>query len=298
MKDIFISYSRHDINVARDIKQRIEASTSAECWMDMEGIESGSQFQDVIISAINETKIVVLLLSESSMKSPWVKREINFANEKGKKVVPINIDGAKPADWFLFTFSGNDVIDFRNKDQQAKFFRDIARWCRHSAEDTRTTETTSPPTTAEGVTASGYVAPWVPKAAYALQYALWGVLGIVSLRITFNSIGALYVGRSILPVILDVLIVGTLVSTYFMSRGKRWAFYAVCALDFLEIYVVCKMGYTAYFKHPEGGYETDVYKILWHWGALIAQTSMFRAFAILSVPAAIHIAAMKMLKKP
>lgn len=298
MKDIFISYSRHDIDVARDIKQRIEASTSAECWMDMEGIESGSQFQDVIISAINETRIVVLLLSESSMKSPWVKKEINFANEKGKKVVPINIDGAKPADWFLFTFSGNDVIDFRNKDQQAKFFRDIARWCNHSAEDTRTTETTPPPTTDEGATASGYVAPWVPKAAYALQYALWGVLGIVSLWITFNSKGALGMGRSAFPIILDVLIVGTLVSTYFVSRGKRWAFYAVCALDFLEIYVVCKMGYTAYFKHPEGGYETDVYINLWYWGALIAQTSMFRAFAILSVPAAIHIAAMKMLKKP
>ena len=126
-KDIYISYSRKDIAIAREIKKKVETKTSVSCRMDMEGIERGSQFQDVIIKTINEAKIVLLLLSENSMQSPWVKKEINYTHEKHKKVVPINIDGSQPGD-FLFIFSGNDVIDFRNKDQQKKFYDNIVGW--------------------------------------------------------------------------------------------------------------------------------------------------------------------------
>lgn len=102
---VFISYSRRDISNAVVIKQEIEDIVGCSCWMDMDGIESGSQFEDIIVSAIDNSKVVLFLLSENSMNSRWTKDEIRYAYETQKKIVPINIDGSTPKGWFLFKFS-------------------------------------------------------------------------------------------------------------------------------------------------------------------------------------------------
>ena len=41
-RDIFISYSRKDLKKVAAIRKNLEEATSIECWMDLEGIESGA----------------------------------------------------------------------------------------------------------------------------------------------------------------------------------------------------------------------------------------------------------------
>lgn len=53
-RDIFISYSRKDIDLVKQIKGEIEKSIGVQCWMDITGIESGSP---------RFTKDIVTLLS-------------------------------------------------------------------------------------------------------------------------------------------------------------------------------------------------------------------------------------------
>lgn len=299
-KDIFISYSRKDIAIAREIKKKVETKTSVSCWMDMEGIESGSQFQDVIISAINEAKIVLLLLSENSMQSPWVKKEINYAHEKHKKVVPINIDGSQPGDWFLFTFSGNDVIDFRNKDQQKKFYDNIVGWCSRPphmpTRPTEGTEESSPkPYLGEEKNSNSIEFNSLTKYGIYFQYIVWGVLGLISLWISVT--GALRIGHSLLALVLDLLIAGSLISTFLLSKGKKYAFFLICLLDFIELLVVCKMGTKVYGISPKGGFGTAVYINLWGLGAYIKWKSFVFTYVILSISAFVHIAIMSVLLK-
>ena len=51
--DLFISYSRKDIDVVNPIKEELEAN-GFSCWIDLEGIESGEEnFKAKIIPAIN-----------------------------------------------------------------------------------------------------------------------------------------------------------------------------------------------------------------------------------------------------
>lgn len=133
--DIFISYSRKDFQMAKKMKKDIEKSTDAVCWMDMEGIESGAQFEDIIVTAIDKSKMILFLLSENSMQSKWVKDEIRYAYETGKKVVPANIDGCTPTGWFLFKFGGRDVIDCSNEIQRNKMMENIKLWFPKSRED-------------------------------------------------------------------------------------------------------------------------------------------------------------------
>ena len=117
----FISYSRKDLDIATAIKKEIETICNCECWMDMEGIESGDQFEDIIISAIENSKIVIFLMSNNSMSSVYSKKEMRYADSIKKKIVPITIDGSEPRGWFLFNFGGTDVIDYNNSEQKNKF---------------------------------------------------------------------------------------------------------------------------------------------------------------------------------
>ena len=48
--NIFISYSRKDIDIVRTIKTEIEQATKVECWMDLDGIVSGKpSFTNAIV---------------------------------------------------------------------------------------------------------------------------------------------------------------------------------------------------------------------------------------------------------
>lgn len=127
--DIFISYSRKDIQLAKQIKAEIEQSTSANCWMDLNGIESGEQFDEKIIYAIENSPVFLFLLSENSMQSKWTKKEINYANNTKKKIVPININECTPKGWYLFYFGGIDIISYSSLEQKKKLMRDLTSWC-------------------------------------------------------------------------------------------------------------------------------------------------------------------------
>lgn len=131
----FISYSRKDLNMATVIKKEIESICNSECWMDMEGIASGDQFEDIIISAIERSKIVIFLMSSNSMSSIFSKKEVRYADSIKKKIVPVNIDGSEPRGWFLFNFGGIDVIDYNTLEQKNKFLANIREWSKEWSKD-------------------------------------------------------------------------------------------------------------------------------------------------------------------
>ena len=138
---VFISYSRKDIEKARAIKAEIEKHTNCQCWMDMEGIESGDQFEDIIIKALNKCKFIVFVLSANSMRSVYAQKEVKYAYGKKKKLIPVQIDDAELTDWFLFNFSGIDIIDYKQTDQKNKLFNNLKAWS--SGDGTTETASTS-----------------------------------------------------------------------------------------------------------------------------------------------------------
>jgi hypothetical protein len=134
-KDIFISYSRKDLELVTKIKEIIETSTHANCWMDLDegGVDSGDpNFTKTIIDAINTCPIFLFMLSRESQVSPYALKELDFAykkyREEGKKVVIVNIDKCKMNDVFCFEYSKTDIIDWELTEQQSKLIRDLRLW--------------------------------------------------------------------------------------------------------------------------------------------------------------------------
>lgn len=141
---IFISYKRIDKEKVLPIVEEINQRTGASCWIDLEGIESGDQFERVIIRAIKECEILVFMMTTNSIaplmdpktgqpdySTPsWTEREVKFALDRKKRVIPLSIDGTmvSDCDWLAFNCSGIDSIDYSNKDQREKFFRNLSKW--------------------------------------------------------------------------------------------------------------------------------------------------------------------------
>jgi TIR domain/AI-2E family transporter len=93
MADIFISYARAD----RDIAERLAAVLEARgwsVWWDRR-FHGGQAFDRLIEEAIETATAVVVLWSQSSIDSDWVRAEAAFGLETNK-LVPVRIDSGAP----------------------------------------------------------------------------------------------------------------------------------------------------------------------------------------------------------
>lgn len=78
--DIFISYSRFDRAEVEAIIEKITAKIpDLTYWFDFSGIESGDQFEDKIVAAIDNSDRMLFMVSDNAMASEWTKKEVNYA---------------------------------------------------------------------------------------------------------------------------------------------------------------------------------------------------------------------------
>ena len=126
--DIFISYSRRDLAAVKPIKEELEAQ-GFSCWMDLEGIESGSEeFTDKIAEAVCGSATTLFFLSDHSQKSRWSLNELRVARDEGKHVVLVRFNDNKMQVKFKLEFGGADIIDWRVLEQRGKLLGDLAEW--------------------------------------------------------------------------------------------------------------------------------------------------------------------------
>ena len=127
--DLFISYSRKDLDEVNRfvelLKKRIPA---LNIWFDITGIESGDEFEDKIISAIDNSSYVIFALSDNSLASDWTKDEVMYAKNTEKKIIPLLLKGAELKGWFLFRFGRIDCIDITSEMQINKLVGNLSSW--------------------------------------------------------------------------------------------------------------------------------------------------------------------------
>ena len=127
-KEIFISYSRKDFDKVKAIKDEIDRELDIKCWMDLDGIESGEQFENKIISAIKDHDTMLFMLSANSMNSIYALKELKFAQLKKKRVILVYIESCQMSDEFLFNYSMYDTVEWANSLQHDKLLKNLRQW--------------------------------------------------------------------------------------------------------------------------------------------------------------------------
>ena len=93
MSDVFISYSKKDRPRAEQLANALEAQ-GWSVWWDTR-LKGGEIWDEVIENALGSARAVVVLWSQSSVKSRWVKREARYADNKGI-LIPAFIEDVEP----------------------------------------------------------------------------------------------------------------------------------------------------------------------------------------------------------
>ena len=83
-------------------------------WIDKEGIYSSSNYKELIVDAIEFSKAVLFISSINSNASSNVIREIGYAVNKNRPILPLMLDDAPYAKSISLDISDIDQIDFRN----------------------------------------------------------------------------------------------------------------------------------------------------------------------------------------
>ena len=90
MAQVFISYSRKDLSFVEQLAQDLKRA-GLEVWYDLSRLEIGERWSAEITNAIRNSDYVVAVLSPDSVESQWVEREILYAGNLKKRIVPIMV---------------------------------------------------------------------------------------------------------------------------------------------------------------------------------------------------------------
>ena len=91
--DVFVSYASQDGAVANAVVVALERS-GLTGWIAPRDVTPGALYADGIIRAINEAKVLVLVLSASAIASKHVGKEVERASSKGRPIITLKVDSA------------------------------------------------------------------------------------------------------------------------------------------------------------------------------------------------------------
>ena len=89
--DVFISYASPNFDTAIEIRDHFE-DNGLKCWMAPRNITPGRNWTEDIMLGIIASKILVLVFSEHSKKSKYVRSELQNAMKYNKTILTYNTD--------------------------------------------------------------------------------------------------------------------------------------------------------------------------------------------------------------
>jgi TolB-like protein len=93
MASVFLSYAREDAAKAKTLARAMEAAGHSVWWDNH--IRGGAEFAGEIEQALDGADAVVVLWSEASVASSWVRDEATEGRESGR-LVPVQLDDSRP----------------------------------------------------------------------------------------------------------------------------------------------------------------------------------------------------------
>ncbi|MFC2022968.1 toll/interleukin-1 receptor domain-containing protein [Chloroflexota bacterium] len=108
--DVFITYSSRDTVIAEAVCAAFE-SRHIKCWIAPRDVLPGTEWAEAIVDALDESYVLVLVLSSSSNTSPQVLREVGRAANKSIPIIPIRIDDVIPSKSMDFFVSSHHWLD-------------------------------------------------------------------------------------------------------------------------------------------------------------------------------------------
>ncbi|MFI5201005.1 MAG: TIR domain-containing protein [Candidatus Kapaibacterium sp.] len=114
--DVFISYSREDKDRVTELATKLrEAGVSL--WIDQGGIDAAAIWTEEIVNALENAKVLLLMISEKAVNSHNVLKEVTIASERKGHILPIHLEPTKIPAAMKYALAGIQHVEYFHGDQ-------------------------------------------------------------------------------------------------------------------------------------------------------------------------------------
>lgn len=107
---VFLSHSTKDRKVAVTVCEALE-HRGFKCWMASRDIAPGENFQETIVHAIRDARVMILVFTENSNNSNEVKKELALGSQHNLVVIPVRVEDVLPSDALTYELATRQWID-------------------------------------------------------------------------------------------------------------------------------------------------------------------------------------------
>jgi TolB-like protein len=108
--DVFVSYASQDAAVAQKACSALETA-EFKCWIAPRDVVPGTLYADGIVGAIDESRVLVLILSKDAVASAHVGKELERATSKRHPIIALRLDTAPLTRAFEYFLNESQWID-------------------------------------------------------------------------------------------------------------------------------------------------------------------------------------------
>lgn len=140
MGHVFISYGKDDHKTVKSLVDFL-GSHGFVAWTDRQGIAAGAAWRKQIVDAIAEADVLILLLSQTSIRSANVRKELDIAEEAQRSVIPVEVETVHIPNDLLYQLAGLQRVRLYADDGYEQLLTALHRLVRSSVVDSSSSET-------------------------------------------------------------------------------------------------------------------------------------------------------------
>jgi TolB-like protein/Tfp pilus assembly protein PilF len=109
-RPVFLSYASPDADVAQKVCAALEAG-GFPCWIAPRDVVPGTLYAEGIVRALDESKVLVLVLSKDAVASAHVGKELERATSKRHPIIALKVDNAPLTPAFEYFLNESQWIE-------------------------------------------------------------------------------------------------------------------------------------------------------------------------------------------
>ncbi len=143
-RDVFVSYASHDAAVAQKVCSALETA-GILCWIAPRDVVPGTLYADGIVRALDESRILVLIVSKDALASAHVGRELERGASKRHPVIALRTDTAPLTRAFEYFLNQSQWIEVGAGGTDAAIAKLVEAVGRHLAQGSASSHDSSAP---------------------------------------------------------------------------------------------------------------------------------------------------------
>jgi TolB-like protein/Flp pilus assembly protein TadD len=109
--EVFISYSREDKDRVLDLASQLR-NAGVSIWIDQGGIDGAALWGEAIVNALDSAKVLLLMVSESAVRSHNVAKEVVLASERKGHILPVLLEPTVIPPSLKYPLAGIQQIEY------------------------------------------------------------------------------------------------------------------------------------------------------------------------------------------